>query len=152
MKPVYTKFRKDEKGVAATEFALIAPVLVFLLLGIADYCLYMNTVIRLELATRGAAQYMLNGGNPDNIVEDIIIPSNLGVTAANADDVLVRQDVVCRCTDGTEISCDTSCGAGDYQRHFIEVELTVNFTAPFLPYVGVYQTMPLQSYVTLQSE
>ena len=152
MKLFTGKFRRNKDGVAATEFALIAPVLVFQLLGICDYCLYMNTVIRLELATRGAAQYMLNGGDPENIVEDVIIPSNLGVAAANADDVLVRQDVVCRCGDGTEISCDTTCGAGDYQRHFIEVEMTVNFTAPFLPYVGVYQTMPLQSYVTLQSE
>lgn len=149
---MFRKFQRSSEGVAATEFALIAPVLVAMLLGIIDYCLFMNTQIRLELATRAAAQYMLNGGDPENLVEDVIIPSSLGVDVSTADDVIVRQGVVCRCSDGTELSCDETCGAGDYQRHFIEVELTVNYTAPFLPYVGLSQNMPLQAYVALQSE
>ena len=149
---LFKRFRDDRRGVAATEFALIAPVLVFLLLGVCDYCLYMNTVIRLQTTARSGAQYILNGGDPANLVEDVVIPSDLGVTAANAGSVLVRNDVVCRCNSGQEIDCNTTCGAGDYQRHFIEVEMTINYNAPFLPYVGLNQTMPLQGYVTLQSE
>jgi Flp pilus assembly protein TadG len=149
---MFRRFQKSSEGVAATEFALIAPVLVALLLGTIDYCLYMNTQIRLELATRAAAQYMLNGGDPDNIVNDVVIPSSLGVDVSTADDVVVRQDVICRCNDGTELSCDETCGAGDYERHFVEVELTVNYTAPFLPYVGLSTSMPLQAYVALQSQ
>ena len=58
------QFIKDKSGVAATEFALIAPVFLLLLIGVIDYGVYMNNVMHLENTARSAAQYVVQGATP----------------------------------------------------------------------------------------
>jgi Flp pilus assembly protein TadG len=50
-----SEIRKDCRGVAAIEFALIAPVFFLLLLGIAAYGIYFSAISSLQELTADAA-------------------------------------------------------------------------------------------------
>ena len=63
----------NQEGVAATEFALLAPILMILMLGIFDYGMFMNAQMKLESTARAAAQYVVLGGDPELIEEEIIL-------------------------------------------------------------------------------
>lgn len=52
---------KDCRGVAAVEFAIIAPVLILLLLGIAAYGIYFSAVSSLQELTADAARASVAG-------------------------------------------------------------------------------------------
>jgi Flp pilus assembly protein TadG len=55
------KMRKDSRGVAAIEFALIAPVFFMLLLGIAAYGIYFSAISSLQELTADAARASVAG-------------------------------------------------------------------------------------------
>ncbi|MGE4250765.1 MAG: TadE/TadG family type IV pilus assembly protein [Parvibaculaceae bacterium] len=55
------KIRKDTRGVAAVEFALIAPVFFLLLLGIAAYGIYFSAISSLQELTADAARASVAG-------------------------------------------------------------------------------------------
>ena len=55
------KIRKDCRGVAAIEFALIAPVFFMLLLGIAAYGIYFSAITSLQELTADAARASVAG-------------------------------------------------------------------------------------------
>lgn len=50
--------RKNEKGAAAVEFALILPVLLLILIGIVEFSLAFNAQLSLNQAAREGARYM----------------------------------------------------------------------------------------------
>jgi len=55
------KIRKDTRGVAAIEFALVAPVFFLLLLGIAAYGIYLSAISSLQELTADAARASVAG-------------------------------------------------------------------------------------------
>ncbi|WP_119271755.1 TadE/TadG family type IV pilus assembly protein [Taklimakanibacter deserti] len=55
------KIRKDTRGVAAIEFALVAPVFFLLLLGIAAYGIYFSAISSLQELTADAARASVAG-------------------------------------------------------------------------------------------
>src|SRR5262245_45538325 len=55
------KMRKDTRGVAAIEFALVAPVFFLLLLGIAAYGIYFSAISSLQELTADAARASVAG-------------------------------------------------------------------------------------------
>jgi Flp pilus assembly protein TadG len=57
----FIKIRKDCRGVAAVEFAMIAPVFLLLLLGIAAYGMYFSAVSSLQELTADAARASVAG-------------------------------------------------------------------------------------------
>jgi Flp pilus assembly protein TadG len=58
---------RDAKGVVAVEFALIAPVLLLLMVGMFVFGVALNNwVILTSAAEAGALQFAISRGNPDN--------------------------------------------------------------------------------------
>jgi Flp pilus assembly protein TadG len=57
----HNKIRQDSSGVAAVEFALIAPVFFLLLLGIAAYGIYFSAISSLQELTADAARASVAG-------------------------------------------------------------------------------------------
>ncbi|MCB1556674.1 MAG: pilus assembly protein [Alphaproteobacteria bacterium] len=66
---------RNREGVAATEFALIAPVFALFLAGVFDYGMYINTNMRMENTARSAAEYVIQGGDSGLISDDVITQS-----------------------------------------------------------------------------
>lgn len=153
MKNHITKIIKDVSGVAAVEFALIAPALLLLLIGMVDYGLYMNSTMKIENVTRAAAEYLYEGGNTGNLATDVFLPSNLGLTEATIDDSLnYSTNYYCECVDGDAVECDGICDNGDdnsYMRRYLEVNLSMDHE-PLLYYPGLGRSITLGGFVRLQ--
>ncbi|NQU59495.1 MAG: pilus assembly protein [Rhodospirillales bacterium] len=118
-------------GAAAVEFALLVPIIMFGLTGVADYG--MGTFRRMELASaaRSGSQYAIyNGTNTTaaNItaIQDVVVAStNAGLTTA---DVAAVESYAC--DDGTSISdpsTDTCADSGSIQ-YYMTITITQTYT------------------------
>ncbi len=157
MKKLIRKFYKSQDGVAATEFALISPVLVVMLIGVIDVGFYTNEKMKAESAARATVEYLLSSGEEENILEDVLSlffqdrdeSSNEDISWSN--DLAVETGYVCECSDGEEISCTASCDSGDYRRRYVEATVTKNYH-PFMAYPGLPSSMPVEGYARLQKD
>ena len=91
----------SERGNAAVEFAIIAPVLVGLLVPIADFGLYIYDQMQLNLAAQAGMEYAArNGWNPTGFQQAAINASpSLNLTAQS-----VNASQFCGCPSGTAIA------------------------------------------------
>jgi hypothetical protein len=101
------RYRIGRRGIAATEFALVAPVLLLLLLGTFDAANLLQTSIRLERATRAGAQLATADSSNMTAIRNQVIA---------AWPELTQEDVplpvlACECA-GIAMACGESC-AGD---------------------------------------
>lgn len=137
----------DQTGVAATEFALIAPVLIVILIGTIDAGSYINARMKIETAARTVTEYMLSGGNEDNVMDNVLAyfyeePQEEGVQSVGWQDALtVDVGMVCECADGAVIDCQSgSCDSDDYKRRYYETTLTSQYETMFpYPYIDAHQ-------------
>ena len=143
-------FLRNREGIAAVEFALIAPILIFLMVGIFDFGSYLNTLIKLESTSRAAAEYILHGGNEEDIRDEILLPSNLNLNEQTVDDVDVDVRHSWECAGGTQAAIDTDCGEGDYLRQFIEVTLSMEYS-PAIAFAGLMRSLTLTGKVKIQN-
>jgi Flp pilus assembly protein TadG len=91
----------SERGNSAVEFAIIAPVLLALLVPVADFGLYIYDQMQLNLAAQAGMEYAArNGWVPDGIQQAAINASpTLNLTAQN-----VSASEFCGCPNGNTIA------------------------------------------------
>ena len=131
------KYFSNKEGIAATEFALISPVLLAMLIGIFDYGLYVNNLIKMENVAYAAAQYIRSGGNENNLASDVFLESSLGLSAESISDLSYSVTEVYECSDGLPTTNDADCGDGDYLRRYVEVDLSMDYN-PLIPYPEIF--------------
>jgi Flp pilus assembly protein TadG len=130
--PILTFARRlaaTRRGNAAVEFGLIAPILIGLLVPIADYGLYIYDNMQLHLAAQAGMEYAAhNGYDPTGITNATIsaaTPLNL-----TANDVAVSQ--FCGCPDANNnIVVTPNCSGATVPRPHCNND-------PAQPIVGVY--------------
>lgn len=144
-------FLKKADGVAAVEFALIAPILILMVVGIYDFGMYMNTTMRMESSARAVAEYIFQGGDEDNIEADVIMGGSLNLSETDRQNLNVETEFICECNEGASISCDSYCGAGDYRRRYLEVNMSMGHRT-LIPYPGLPNPMSVNGSVRLQVE
>ena len=156
---MFESYFSNERGVAAVEFALVAPMLLLLLMGIYDYGMFMNQRMMLESTARAAAEYINQGGSEDDLQADIVDMMNLGANGAALASLQLDTDFICECTGGAVLDCDdedASCTADDedtdtYIRRYVEVSVSMTFDTLF-PYPGLPQSVPMSGNVRMQIE
>ncbi len=106
-------------GTVVTEFAFAAPILVTLLLGIADFGILVARTAALEGVTRVGAEYARNNSTcqADITGSNCItgIKNAMQSTGSFSPAITFPSDpsASCECDDGTSITCGTTCvGAG----------------------------------------
>jgi Flp pilus assembly protein TadG len=94
--PTLQRFCASSQGAAAVELALTAPLLVALVLGIADYGALVNSAASLASATRAGAQFLM--AHPSATVSDIsaFFPSDATPAISGP---------ICACSDNTSTAC-----------------------------------------------
>ncbi|GIX10925.1 TadE/TadG family type IV pilus assembly protein [Elioraea sp.] len=114
------------RGVAAAEFAVIAPVMVLLLAGLVDLAGALQQTIRLESAARAGAQYAMS------------FPSDTaGITAAttsalgSADGTVSVVPAYCACPGGGTgvVACEGTPCNGAPSAVYVEISVTRAYTA-----------------------
>jgi Flp pilus assembly protein TadG len=117
---------RSERGAAAIEFALIIPVIVVALTGIANYGLAMHDKMELVSAARAGAQQAILGGTDTAIKNAVVNSTNLGLSTA---DVVTTESYLC--ADGTIVTVSTdTCVNNDPLQYFMTI--TANYTHTLL--------------------
>lgn len=104
MKALMLRFTRDRRGASAVEFALIAPVLAAILLGIAEYGHIAYQRTDMHGALRSGGQYVLNGGRDLTVAREVVIRS----WSSMPEDAVVEASRFCLCGDDPH-ACNSPC-------------------------------------------
>ena len=144
-------------GTALVEFALAAPILVTLVLGIADFGMLAAKNAALEGATRVGAEYARS--NSTSTCQNIGGASCIsGIKTAmqstgNFSPALTfpsDPSASCECDDGSSITCGTTCAVGKTpNRVLITVTASQTYT-PILPWPGIPTSLTASTELRIQ--
>ena len=133
----------SRRGFASIEFALILPLLLFLVAAVVDYTLLMRAAIAVGDAARAGAEFgsisTANAANTSGIQTAALnaAPDISGLTASAAK--------VCSCSNGNTVNCSGgTCPSGPVRTYVqVTVKTTVSamFTYPQLGYTGAVKAM-----------
>ncbi|MBF0325440.1 TadE/TadG family type IV pilus assembly protein [Magnetospirillum moscoviense] len=138
---------RDQTGASAVEFALVAPMLIALVLGLVDFGQAMRERMQLTAAAHAGIQYAaLNpnnlGGISGAVTASGSIPSaRLSITTSTA----------CECSDGTSVACaGGACPVGSPRTY---VTVTVAESYPLLfHYPGLGTSVSLSAQASQRVE
>lgn len=133
-------FWRRREGNVALEFALIAPVLLLLLLGLVDFGRAVAASRELVAAAEAAALFAVHTGNAETsrVEAEKLAQAAAGKTGASA---AFEWSTSCRC--GTSAAaCDSLCADGRLPALYVEVALRASHPLLFnLP--GLAESIPL---------
>ncbi len=151
------RFYSDHSGVAAVEFAFIAPILLVILIGTVDFGRYINDKMKIEAAARAAVEYLITTRDPDSVFENVIEPIYDAQGDANWQATFtIETDLSCECFDGLAVECEFGfCedalddGSPDYKRRFYSTTLNKTHDTLFF-YPGFKKTYELRGDARMQ--
>lgn len=129
MKRLIRKFCSSERGAAAVEFGLIAPILVAMMLGIFDLGRMTYDRTDLHSAVRSGAQYFMAGGDDLDVAIAIIEDS----WSSRPEVSQVTVEKCCKCA-GVDAPCGQLCSDGEVPDIVHELEATAYFAGLFGQY------------------
>ncbi|MBB5690293.1 pilus assembly protein [Roseomonas alkaliterrae] len=130
--------RRLDRGASALEFALTAPIVLFITLAVVDFGNALQRTIRLESAARAGAQVAFSQPDDQNAIRAAILQS-LGIPATGTNNpagntsISVSSSCLCPPPGTTAFDCSTgdpvaSCGTDDF-RQYVSVTVSQPFTA-----------------------
>jgi hypothetical protein len=137
------------EGGVAVEFALVAPMIVLIAVGIADFGMLATKSAALVGTTRIGAEYARLHPIDTLGIQNSMQSSMSFVPALTFPASFLRS---CECEDGTSIACTESCtavGRLGPNRVFISISATQVFT-PLLPWPGIPTSLSATTEVPLQ--
>lgn len=114
-----TRFQRDSRGTSAVEFALIAPLLVVIVVALADVSSMAYGSSNMQSAVRAGVHYAMAGGTDATVAQT---HANAAWSKKPADGV-VTSAKVCKCA-GTIHECDPVCDDGSRPEMYITVTAT----------------------------
>lgn len=112
------KRMRDEGGNAVVEFALIAPVLLIMILGLVDAGRAIGANSRLGQGVTAGLRYALS----DSYAVDEIAAAAMSGSRYADGEATVNVTRFCECPDGSAIACSGTCAAG-FKRIFVQVDM-----------------------------
>jgi Flp pilus assembly pilin Flp len=122
LRTLFRKLARDERGVAAIEFGVVATMLTFMLVGGTDLGLAARHRSQMEGAVRSGLQKALDANASLTEVQDAALAAaDLPQTPAPTATAVYE----CHCPDGSDISCasNSSCGSGVIKQKFVALTL-----------------------------
>ena len=117
----------NRSGTSATEFAFIAPVMAFVVLGMIDGWSLADTTLNMRTAAQAGAKYLIGGTWDASAVREVAVSAWPGAP----DDVEVSVNKACECA-GTASGCQTFCAATSRPPEtYYTVAVSGSWTAPF---------------------
>ena len=132
------KFIRDEQGVGAIEFALIAPFLAVVLLGIMSGWAYYTQNNYMRDSVEVAGKYFLQGGTSQDVALNI---AKAAWTDKPADGTVVLNQT-CTCA-GAAASCGGVCSGGSIPQTYWTIEASSKYVDPFFGKTAFQNGLPL---------
>jgi len=135
---------RDRRGVSAVEFALIAPLLIGMMICIADFGLGYYSDTQLASAAQASATYAAQNGY------DAAAMTTVAQAATKLASVGVTPTQFCGCPSPggvTSTSCGATCGDGLRAGTFAQVTATTDY-ATLVSYPGVPNVFHLSEKAT----
>jgi Flp pilus assembly protein TadG len=142
-----------DRGVAAVEFGLAAPIMLAALVPAADLGIAFSQQQRLQQAVQAGAQYaatqIWGANSPAAITAVVTAATSLsGVTVSPA------PYRICGCPNGggvSTVACGSTCGQGQNAGSYVVISAQRPYT-PVLPYslLGASRTLSAQAMVRVQ--
>src|SRR6185312_16866513 len=106
-------FIAEARGVAALEFAFIAPVLAIIAILMTDVGLAAVGAMNMEGAVRASVQYAMNGG------ADLAVAKTVGMStwSSQPSDATMSTSKICKC-GSTVAACTSTCSGGSLPSGF----------------------------------
>lgn len=132
---------KSDRGTSVIEFALVAPVLVFMLIGLIDVGRGMYFGILAQNAARAGAAY---GSQTPTTANDTPGMSTAATTDGSGVTWTVNSQLVCSLNGGTPsaASCPTGTSPGTGTLYYVKVQATGSFST-LIHYPGLPSTIPI---------
>ena len=153
------KFRRDDKGVAAMEFGLVAPILFFGLLSAIDIGLAVNERMEVNHVLRAGATAAINKSDEDVVLAIMATTGghiqstrgglNMSVSINGqgaAGDLSLTVNQYCACPDATEVEviCSTIC-TGDVPTYvYYQLDGSKTYTGMIIPNISFAPSMRVQ--------
>lgn len=125
LKKCFFRILREDSGVSAIEFALLAPIFLAALLGMLSAGVMMYQKAGLNSAMQSAAHYVMAGGRDYAVMEQVVragdgVQPGATVTTMN----------VCRCGDTTS-ACSTLCADDSAPRSYAQISISQTLTPSF---------------------
>lgn len=145
------RLSQGQRGSAIVELAIAIPVLILLVIGVADFGRMFLTGITVANAARATAEYATL--TVENSAKDSSVLNQIGRDdAADIGGVLVTSERFCRCPNGTTPACDGTCDA-PYSAPEIFVKAKAQKTVNLiLRYPGIAGTVTFRDSATFRAQ
>ena len=145
------KFRRDDKGVAAMEFGLVAPILFFGLLSTVDLGMAVNERMEVNHVLRAGAEAAINKSDEDTVLAIMAATAEQNMTVTTdgqgeAGDLSLTVNQYCACPDATEVevTCTTIC-PGDVPTYvYYQLNGRKTYSGMFIPDISFAPAMRVQ--------
>ncbi|MEW5728797.1 MAG: TadE/TadG family type IV pilus assembly protein [Pseudomonadota bacterium] len=135
-------FLRDVSANMAVEFALVAPIMVTLIMAVADFGVVARDKAELQAAARAGLQAVLL--DADDLAGAITAAETVAPEAS------ISAEESCYCADGTTVACGDSCASGSRRRR-VTVTASRDLTLLF-PWPGVEDPFPAQGVAEARVE
>lgn len=122
---------QDTRGVAAIEFALILPVLVFMLIALWDISNFANEKMRLEQTIRAVASNAVAGVDSVDFNDQYLAIINEFYPDASAPRPTLAVSTSCACS-GVTAGCYDLCASGETPDRLVSISATILVDGPVL--------------------
>lgn len=136
-------FLRNDSGVAAVEFALIAPILIGAVLSMADIGLAIHERAEMDQALRNGAERAIYD---PGVLEVEAVLAAVDESGAGRDDTVFSVNRFCACPEssGTATSCFTSCSNDRPTSIYYELRGSRNFKGFLFPAQTLQRTNNVQ--------
>ena len=136
----------DEAGSAAVEFALLAPVLVMIVMGMIDYGSVMNQTMQVAAAAHAGAEYAIrNGWNANGIQTAVTGATTLTVSASPAPQLVTA----CISNGAVVTTAAPTCASGAKPGHYVVVSAQATVT-PLVAWPSFVMPAAVSSQATIR--
>jgi Flp pilus assembly protein TadG len=149
------RYRRCEGGSPATEFALVAPMLMLLVCGLIDFGLAIRAKSEIEGAARAALQKGFGNMWDDEAIA-AAAKNAISTDPLKQAAISVSSSASCYCDDvltasGDDCTKSTTCGGGGYPEFYLTVNVTEQHEM-MLDYYLLPKTLTLSSSATARAQ
>lgn len=126
--PLLSRLRRDRRGVATIELAMLAPILATFIIGVGDMSNAFGRKLALEQGTQRAIEKVMQT-SADDTVEATIRSEVAAQTGIPTSNVTVTYQLECNQVVQTDYA--TTCSTGQKEARYIIVRATDRYTPMF---------------------